>query len=227
MKHQKSFFAGMLTMLLIVCLAGTAVATTGKVTKELEYRNISVSLDGKRLDLRDAQGNAVEPFMFEGTNYLPVRALAESLGLKVAWDSSTNTVVLTTSEPTKELEETLIAVKDGIRFYYTGIAKNSHGGYDIKIRCENDSDYKIFVYTRDLTINGKTIQYDMNDPIFSFDCKADPGRSVDTVISISKEGLEANEITAIHRFNVRFAGYDIGKSGWNFETGGKNIDIKN
>ena len=102
MKHQKSFFAGMLTMLLIVCLAGTAVATTGKVTKELEYRNISVSLDGKRLDLRDAQGNAVEPFMFEGTNYLPVRALAESLGLKVAWDSSTNTVVLTTSEPTKE-----------------------------------------------------------------------------------------------------------------------------
>ena len=65
-------------------------------TKELEYRNISVSLDGKKLDLRDAQGNAVEPFMFSGTNYLPVRALAESLGLEVAWDGNTNTVVLTT-----------------------------------------------------------------------------------------------------------------------------------
>lgn len=71
MKNCKSFFAGMLTMLLIVCLTGTALATTGKVTKELEYRNISVSLDGKKLDLRDAKGNAVEPFMFEGTNYLP------------------------------------------------------------------------------------------------------------------------------------------------------------
>ena len=86
----------MITMLLIVCLAGSAFATTGKVTKELEYRNISVSLDGEKLDLRDAQGNAVEPFMFSGTNYLPVRALAESLGLEVAWDGSTNTVVLTT-----------------------------------------------------------------------------------------------------------------------------------
>lgn len=96
MKNLKGFFAGMITMLLIVCLAGSAFATTGKVTKELEYRNISVSLDGKKLDLRDAQGNAVEPFMFSGTNYLPVRALAESLGLEVAWDGNTNTVVLTT-----------------------------------------------------------------------------------------------------------------------------------
>lgn len=96
MKNLKGFFAGMTTMLLIVCLASSAFATTGKVTKELEYRNISVTLDGKKLDLRDAQGNAVEPFMFSGTNYLPVRALAESLGLEVAWDGSTNTVVLTT-----------------------------------------------------------------------------------------------------------------------------------
>lgn len=98
MKNHKSFFAGMLTMSLIICMAGTALATTGKVTKELEYRNIQVSLDGEKLDLKDAKGNPVEPFMFEGTNYLPVRALAESLGLNVAWDGSTNTVVLTTPE---------------------------------------------------------------------------------------------------------------------------------
>lgn len=70
---------------LLVCITGSALATSGKVTKELEYRNISVTLDGEKLDLRDAKGNAVEPFMFEGTNYLPVRALAESLGLSVSW----------------------------------------------------------------------------------------------------------------------------------------------
>lgn len=95
-KNWGSFFTGMVTMLLLVCLTGSALAVTGKVTKELEYRNISVTLDGVKLDLRDAKGNAVEPFMFEGTNYLPVRALAESLGLEVAWDSANATVVLTT-----------------------------------------------------------------------------------------------------------------------------------
>lgn len=93
---KKGFIAGMLTMLLILSISGTAFALQGKVTQELEYRDISVTLDGKHLDLRDAQGNAVEPFMFSGTNYLPVRALAESLGLNVAWDGANNTVVLTT-----------------------------------------------------------------------------------------------------------------------------------
>ena len=104
MKKYRGFFAGMVTMLLIVTMCGTAIATVGKVTKELEYRNIKVSLDGKILDLKDAAGNSVEPFMFDGTNYLPVRALAESLGLNVAWDGSTNTVVLTTptDKPTSE-----------------------------------------------------------------------------------------------------------------------------
>ena len=93
--HLSSFMIGMVTMLLLVCITGSALATSGKVTKELEYRNISVTLDGEKLDLRDAKGNAVEPFMFEGTNYLPVRALAESLGLSVSWDGANATVVLT------------------------------------------------------------------------------------------------------------------------------------
>lgn len=92
---KRSFIAGMLTMLLIMTMIVPAAATVGKVTKELEYRDISVTLDGKKLDLKDAKGNSVEPFMFEGTNYLPVRALAESLGLNVAWDGKTATVVLT------------------------------------------------------------------------------------------------------------------------------------
>lgn len=95
---KKSFLAGMLTMLLLMSLVVPAAATVGKVTKELEYRDINVTLDGQELDLRDAKGNRVEPFMFEGTNYLPVRALAESLGLNVAWNGQTATVVLTTPQ---------------------------------------------------------------------------------------------------------------------------------
>ena len=98
MKSFKSFIAGMLTMLMICGMGGTASATTGKVTKELEYKNISVTLDGEKLDLRDAKGSPVEPFKFDGTNYLPVRALAECLDLDVAWDGQTSTVLLTTPE---------------------------------------------------------------------------------------------------------------------------------
>ena len=101
MKNFKGFVAGMLTMLLIVSMAGTVSATNGKVMKELEYRDIKVSLDGEILDLRDAQGNVVEPFKFDGTNYAPVRAIAQILGLNVAWDGKNATVLLTTPEEQK------------------------------------------------------------------------------------------------------------------------------
>lgn len=92
---KRGFLAGVLATLLVMCLVSTAGATSGKVQQEIEYRDIKVSLDGQVLDLRDAKGNTVEPFMFAGTNYIPARALAESLGLQVAWDGSTATVVLT------------------------------------------------------------------------------------------------------------------------------------
>lgn len=95
-KNFPSFLSGMLVMLLIVVLTGSAVATNGKITKELEYRDITVTLDGQSLDLRDTAGNPVEPFMFDGTNYLPIRALAEALGLEVSWNGATSTVILQT-----------------------------------------------------------------------------------------------------------------------------------
>lgn len=100
MKNYKSFLAGMLTMLLITCLFGSASATRGVFQKEIEYQDIKISLDGVVLDLRDAQGNVVEPFKFGGTNYVPARALAEALGLTVAWDGATSTVVLAHPQPT-------------------------------------------------------------------------------------------------------------------------------
>lgn len=98
---KRGFLAGVLATLLVMCLVSTAGATSGKVQQEIEYRDIKVSLDGQVLDLRDAKGNTVEPFMFGGTNYIPARALAESLGLQVAWDGSTATVVLTHPEASK------------------------------------------------------------------------------------------------------------------------------
>lgn len=99
MKNHKSFLAGMLTMLLITCLFGSASATRGVFQKEIEYQDIKISLDGVVLDLRDAQGNVVEPFKFGGTNYVPARALAEALGLTVAWDGANSTVVLAHPQP--------------------------------------------------------------------------------------------------------------------------------
>ena len=55
---------------------------------------IKVTLDGEQLDLRDAQGNKVTPITYQGSTYLPVRAVAEAAGINVEWDGATQTVIL-------------------------------------------------------------------------------------------------------------------------------------
>ena len=94
MKNRKSFFAGMLTMALLFSLLVSASAVYANVTKTLSYQDIKVTLNGERLDLRDANGKAVDPFIIDGTTYLPVRAVSESLGLDVEWNKNEKTVVL-------------------------------------------------------------------------------------------------------------------------------------
>lgn len=98
MKKRGSFFAGMVVMLLIFSLIGTAAAATATVSKNLTYKNIKIMLNGKELTPKDAKGNVVEPFVIDGTTYLPVRAVGEALGLTVGWDGTTNTVTLISSD---------------------------------------------------------------------------------------------------------------------------------
>jgi peptidoglycan/xylan/chitin deacetylase (PgdA/CDA1 family) len=76
-------------------LIGTALATSGNSTISVFYNNIKVTLDGKTIPLKDASGNIVEPFIYNGTTYLPIRAVGSALGLKVAWNADTNTATLT------------------------------------------------------------------------------------------------------------------------------------
>lgn len=83
-----------MVLLLTFALATTVMATVGSRTVELAYNNIKILLNGKSVVPTDANGNAVEPFIIDGTTYLPVRAVATALGMNVGWDGATNTVLL-------------------------------------------------------------------------------------------------------------------------------------
>lgn len=80
-------------VILIAILAITAFAATSK-TAELWYNNIKIALNGSEIVPTDANGNIVEPFIIDGTTYLPVRGISSALGLDVGWNADTNTVTL-------------------------------------------------------------------------------------------------------------------------------------
>ena len=69
-----------LLLLAVICiaLALSVSASTGTVTKELSYSDIKITLDGEELIPSDANGNYVEPFIIDGTTYLPVRGIASA-----------------------------------------------------------------------------------------------------------------------------------------------------
>lgn len=224
-----SFISGMLVMLLVVCLTGTALATTGKVTKELEYRDISVTLDGEKLELRDAQGRLVEPFMFEGTNYLPVRALAESLGLNVAWDGATNTVVLTSntnpeSSDTDVQNHELLFSISGIRGYYENVVETV-SGYEVNFTIENNSDFYIGMRHRDLSISGGRAMVNIAGTFEMASPKLEPGGTCSAKLVIKETDLAAKNIENPTRINLRFEIYEINNRQNNAETSSFNIRL--
>lgn len=92
-KQWKSFVSGILVSALIFGLGVTAMAYQQQAT--LDYTGIKITLNGTPVSPTDASGAAVEPFAMNGTTYLPVRGIANALGLGVSWDQATQTVALT------------------------------------------------------------------------------------------------------------------------------------
>ena len=85
----KGFIMGMIFMALI---SGTVVMAN-PVAREIFF-GVNVSLDGVPVNFAgDSQ-----PFIMEGRTFLPLAALADTLGLTVNWNAETSTVELTTGQ---------------------------------------------------------------------------------------------------------------------------------
>lgn len=94
-KHRlHDIVLGMVIMALVMGLAVPAFAAVATNTLQAHYMNIKLVIDGVEVTPKDAGGNVVEPFVVDGTTFLPVRAVGEALGKKVTWDGNTKTVYL-------------------------------------------------------------------------------------------------------------------------------------
>lgn len=95
MKIKKS----VLTLALAVAvmfgiMVGANAADTLKEIKAFLNYGITIKYNGEAQELKDANGNRVYPISYEGTTYLPIRAVAGLLGIEVNWDGPTQTVWL-------------------------------------------------------------------------------------------------------------------------------------
>lgn len=104
------------------CLLVTpALAASGDVQATLNYRDIHISVNGTEVTPTDVNGKNTEPFVLDGTTYLPLRAVAEALGCDVQWDSAANTVVISTAA---SLKFTLAAENDTVQGFVCAVDQN-------------------------------------------------------------------------------------------------------
>lgn len=74
----------------IVLPAGAALA--GKTIQV--FTGVDIYVDDVKLEPKDVNGNPVEVFVYNGTTYLPVRAVGEAVGKVIQWEGKTNSVYL-------------------------------------------------------------------------------------------------------------------------------------
>lgn len=86
-KRQQGMVLGILVG--SIGIGGVAHAKDITETITIRYDNIRMAVDGIPVQLKTANGALIEPFIYNGTAYLPVRAVGEALGKDVAWDGNT------------------------------------------------------------------------------------------------------------------------------------------
>lgn len=85
-------------MALSAALTVSAFAATN-VTATLSP-DVTVRIDGAVCDFYNAQGKEVHPIIYNGTTYIPLRAVGELMGKNVNWDGTTGTASLSGTRTT-------------------------------------------------------------------------------------------------------------------------------
>lgn len=111
---KKRIITFSIALVLVFALACGAAAVANTVQATLTYRDIKVTMNGEQINLVDSAGNSVEPFIINGTTYLPLRVVSNALGLTVGWDDATSTVSLIEKQP----ENIVYITRTGSKYHH-------------------------------------------------------------------------------------------------------------
>jgi len=91
---KKKWILMLAVVMLFAFTAGVVAAPdVQQITAKLAT-DFKITLNGNAWAPKDADGSDLYPLVYKNRTYLPVRAVAEALNVKVDWDAKTSTVIL-------------------------------------------------------------------------------------------------------------------------------------
>ena len=160
MSKAKYFLSVILCSLILTTLTEPALgAMIGKTIQV--YTGVNIYVDDTKLNPKDANGNPVEAFIYNGTTYLPVRAVGEAVGKTVQWEGKTSSVYIgkhTSDKPAVWLENLDYFDSDGYKHLTTK--------REMKDNLGNTYEHSLYSYDDSYTVYRLNGQYSAISGIF-------------------------------------------------------------
>ena len=221
-QRMKDVCLGATVAALVMGAAPAAYAKVANMDIPVMFNNIKIVVDGKELKTDK------EPFIYEGTTYLPVRAVGEAVGKNVTWDAASKTVILgeteqketeqkeTEKEPEQPEETTSdddsrlgkLSSKpstnvNNMKIQCTGVRESAGyiDGIEVDFKFTNNSDFEQTVWLDSLKVNNKDVEGSLYTKILGDRSETDRLTSEDS-------DLKSAGIDKIYNISVVFRVYN-------------------
>lgn len=216
-QRMKDVCLGATVAALVMGAAPAAYAKVANMDIPVMFNNIKIVVDGKELKTDK------EPFTYEGTTYLPVRAVGEAVGKNVTWDAASKTVILGETEQKeteKEPEQPEETASDNdsrlgklsskpstyvnnMKIQCTGVRESAGyiDGIEVDFKFTNNSDFKQSVVLQSLEVNNKEVEGYLHTIILGDRAETDR-------LTIKDSDLKRAGIDKIYNISVVFRVYN-------------------
>ena len=146
--------------MLAILIIPAAAASTYRQQIAVEY-GITLDINGQQAVLKDPNGNTVQPFVYNGTTYVPIRAVSDNLGATVEYDKSTNTasVMLAGTGNDLQLFDLLFRINDYLSDVLLTINRLNLSSFSTSETSENIQNNKTLVTVLDNYANMQLVSY--------------------------------------------------------------------
>jgi hypothetical protein len=121
-----------------ISIGAFAASNLEQITAYINH-DLKLSLKGQSWQPMDEDGSALSPITYNGSTYLPARAIGEAFGVQIGWDEATQTVLLggdqmqitaTITFPSYKYPETARHIRDAIARGESSVCTIDRGGAD-------------------------------------------------------------------------------------------------
>ena len=94
MKKSRLLYISIISLCCVFIVSGVVFANGVWEDVTIYYDNIKIKVNDTYIDLTNANNETIEPFIINGTTYVPIRAVSEAMGKKVMWDGNEKVVYI-------------------------------------------------------------------------------------------------------------------------------------